>query len=46
MASKRPFEASSTGNLQRKLASAALKPEIANLLRAELRRRGEPEIST
>jgi hypothetical protein len=45
MASKRPFESASTGNLQRKLASGALRPEIADLVRAELFRRSKPENS-
>ena len=43
MASARPYEGAYTGNLQRKLACGALRPEIADLVRAELARRGEPE---
>src|SRR5258707_508260 len=43
MAGARPFEDSFTGNLHRKLACGALRPEIANLVRAELALRGEPE---
>jgi hypothetical protein len=35
-------EGASTGNLQRKLACGALRPEIADLVHAELARRGEP----
>jgi hypothetical protein len=45
MASARPFEYAYVGNLHRKLACGALRPEIAKLVRAELARRGEQENS-
>jgi hypothetical protein len=45
MASARPFEDAFTGNLQRKLACGALRPEIADRIRAELACRGEQENS-
>lgn len=43
MANPRPFEWSNTINLQRKLACGALRSEIAELVRAELAQRGEPD---
>ncbi len=43
MAETRPFDGHYTGNLQRKLAIGAVRPDIAELIRAELRARGEPE---
>jgi hypothetical protein len=45
MSSARPFEHAFTANLQRKLACGALRPEVADLVRAELARRGEQENS-
>jgi hypothetical protein len=45
MASARPFEDHYTGNLQRKLRCGALRPDIADLVRAELGRRCELENS-
>jgi hypothetical protein len=41
MASVRPFEDASTGNLQRKLARGALRAEVADLIRSELIRRSK-----
>jgi hypothetical protein len=45
MAGARPFENCSRINLQLKLECGALRPEIANLVRAELSRRPKPENS-
>jgi hypothetical protein len=45
MVGARPFEDSYTGDLQRKLRCGALRPDIADLVRDELGRRGESENS-